>query len=349
MLTVIALLLLAGYLVVKTVGERYLQQIIQAELQRQRLPVTITIEQVQIGFPLQVVLKRVACAIVQSPPESVFSAERIVVNPQLVGFMMGRVVLDSIRVEQPSLVLTRHSEQAWNITPLLPQAPSATVAGEPSVPAAAPRPLLLEVLRLDDGTVAFTDETVVPAFHGELRHLDLEVKKLPIPVRAITTSFEATGEWAGPIQNQRSPLTVHGWLDLSRKKGEVNGSLHDLDVTTLEPYFGKKLITKLYAGLLNVEGQATLNGSNEVLVKLDLDLRDLQISGGDLTLETLQAQTPALGTLVTALQQNQSHVTQHLELNICWPPSDGGWSKWKAIWCRCCLPSHSWAGWTESS
>jgi len=304
-LILIALLAVGGYLALRNLGERYLERIVQAQLTRQQLPVHITIGNVLIGFPLKVVLKEVACAIVQSEPAPFFTAKQIVVNPQLIGFMMGRVVLDTIQLKQPALVLGRRSDQAWNISPLL-------VTGGTGTPPS--QPMLLQQLRITNGTVSFTDETVVPAFHGEVQHLDLDVKKLPFPIRAITTSFEATGDWVGRLPNQRAPVTLHGWLDVSRKKGQLDLTLRDLDVTTLEPYFSKKLVTKLYAGLLNLDGHATLNGNDEVLVKADLDLRDLQISGGEMSLAALLGQSPALAGVAEALQQSQYHVTQHLEL-----------------------------------
>jgi len=236
---------------------------------------------VRVSFPLTTTLKELRS--VHHSPESAFSIQRTVIQPQWLSLTSRTLWVETLEIERPVLRLTR-TKPGTILWPPLPQAGGTDDVqrslAPPPVPAA--RPLWrvhIGSVRIVDGTVVFTDETPSPPFSCVLDHLSVVLGPVTIPTSTLHASFAIRGELIG-YGGHAAPLYCSGWFDLSLRELGASCRLEPLALAAFEPYYHGTPEVRVYTTTIaSTSRWAAKSNLLEGRVQLKLD----NFSEGDLS------------------------------------------------------------------
>lgn len=174
--------------------------------------------------------------------------EHISVSPSIPGLLMGKVILNELKLIKPEITYER---KLVNNTQAPPQVQTAEVA----MPA-APTPntqvshtakankklpsLAFKHLKIKDGTVYFIDST---ASGGSIKitvnSLNINVTNLYIYPHSVTTNFDLTGKIPWQEGEQEGSIEAEGWINLFKKDMQASLKFKDIDAIYLYPYYAQ--------------------------------------------------------------------------------------------------------------
>ena len=200
----------------------------------------VTIGQIRLGFPLQLILSDVQLA--SGNPGTVVSSDRVVVSPLWLWWPDKVVWLKRLELQGLHLQLRRTKEGAL-VQPVFeallegtstqPE-PSAAKA-DPATVAPSPWRVAIQTIQVSEGTIEFVDAKPPQPFRGALTHLFLIGGPVTIPLTAGSITLAAQGRVVG---HQRLDASVYcsGWMDLQAKNVDVFCQLDPLRLAALQPY-----------------------------------------------------------------------------------------------------------------
>lgn len=227
------LLFLIQALVLTWLAPRYVMRMIERLVGGK-----MSIGGVHVAFPLTTTLTELRS--VHRSPESTFSIQRTVIQPQWLSLTSRMLWVETLEIERPVLRLTR-TKAGTILWPRLPR-PGSTDDVQRSVappPTPAAHPLWqvhIGSVRIVDGAVVFMDETPSPPFSCVLDHLSLILGPVTIPASTFRASFAIRGELIG-YGGIAAPLYCSGWFDLSTRDLGASCRLEPLALAAFEPYY----------------------------------------------------------------------------------------------------------------
>ncbi|MDP3703470.1 MAG: DUF748 domain-containing protein, partial [Candidatus Omnitrophota bacterium] len=225
---------------------------------------TLRIRDARLSFPLTATLLGVRN--VNSSPESSFSIQKIVITPRWVSVPSKTIWLETVRIEQPLLRISRSGAgaMAW---PALPTA--AMTDNRPSN-----WRLHINSLEVVDGTIELVDQQLSPPFHGVLHHVSVAVGPVAVPWTGSQMSFAVRGELVGHA-GEAAPLYCSGWADVAAQGLQAMCQLEPLALAAFEPYYQqRKVKVRVYQTTLKSTSQWRAS-SNELEGRIQVELGNL--------------------------------------------------------------------------
>ena len=196
--------------------------------------------------------------------EDFFSIKSVELHYQLWQLLLGKVVVDQIKLNQPVIHCVRRSDGQFNFSDLLPEFPADNKSDTgPSIDKKTPKELtaafhlLIKEVNIVDGQVFFVDKYKNPRspFRYALNTLNIKARQIafdksfPIDLSAVVNG---------------SNIDISGHYDVSQRSGDLTVHLAPLDILQFSPYYRAALPGKLGSALL--------------ALNLDVDFQPQQVS-----------------------------------------------------------------------
>ena len=273
----------------------------------------LTIGQIRLGFPLQVILLDVRLA--SGNPGTVVSSDRIIISPVWLSWPDKVVWLRQLDLQGLRLQFRRtrqgilvqpafHAPLPSHSTPSNQHDPPLAVA-RPARDAAFPWRVAIQTLHVSEGTVEFVDENSSQPFRGALTHLFLVGGPLAMPLKMEPLTLAVHGHVVGHQQHEAS-VYCSGWMDLQAKNVDASCQLEPLRLAAFEPY---------YQGPAQMRYDATLKATGHLVAKANaLDGR-VQLEVGNLSDADLAFLGKTLGDAKKLVSGSQPALTGEIQLS----------------------------------
>ncbi|MFB3886168.1 MAG: DUF748 domain-containing protein [Thermodesulfobacteriota bacterium] len=250
---VVAVLLVAGYLLASFYAVKFiqarLQQVIGPGLTVGKIkikPTHLSANGVQYEAPL---LKR-----------RIFLIEEVKVYPALSSFFKGTLSIRKWEMIRPSFYYYRSREGnwigLWGITEKTEKVKEVTDGRkekekekeEESVP------IQIDRFRITGGSIDFEDgKEGEPPAKIKLRDIDLEIKGIQYPLVSTRSRIELSGRMKGETKDGR--FSVKGWIDLKTIDMETSLAVEGIEIRTLEPYYRKNVSSEIETGYVDMQAE----------------------------------------------------------------------------------------------
>jgi hypothetical protein len=200
------------------------------------------------------------------PAADALRAQRIVIAPDLLGLVSGKIRIDRIDIDQAYISVLRTRDGRLRLLPSLLERPKQAGATS-TAPAVS-----IGAIELRGGAMEYFDATVrQPAHKIRLEQLHAKVADLEVPSLSGRTRIDLDGTIKGVHRN--GTMAIAGWTELADKNSELSTKLRGVDLIALQPYLIKAtesgvrrgtmdldIKSKVRKNQLNAPGTITLSG-----------------------------------------------------------------------------------------
>lgn len=240
----------------------------------------VALSGIQVGLFSGVHLTGLTIAEPDGGEQPFVAADEVVLRYRFWPLLLGRVLVDEVRLVDPHIRLVRLADGRFNFSDLLP----GKTAPEQASPAAAGREsgtagesgidLVVSHVTISGGEVIFRDYTLDPDAPYRLKFSDVALN-----VTNLNLEKGFPFELQGMLNDAR--LAVSGKMDLKRMGGQARVQLTDLDLTGFAPYLRHQLPGKLGTATISTDLELA-GGSGQFSSSGQVDVGNL-----DLTLDAL--------------------------------------------------------------
>lgn len=221
------------------------------------------------------------------PSEDELRAARILVLPSFLDLMMGKIVIEKLRIENAYIAMLRARDGKMRVLPSLLERSGAADKGKaPSnstSPATKPTELRINRIELVDGAIEFFDATVrTPPHKLRLEQINAAIGRLQLPDLKGISTLDIAGTLKGVKQDGK--ISISGTVEFATKESGLTARLRNVDLVALQPYLLKASETGVKSGTLDLD----LNSSVQ---------KGVLHAPGTLTLKNLELAS-ASGTLM---------------------------------------------------
>ncbi len=166
-------------------------------------------------------------------PAAFIAANKVVLRYQFWPLLLGKVVIDEIRLEGPKIRVERFNNGLFNFSDL---ATSGEKSSKPSPVATSSHPvdLLVSDVSVSHGQILFLDHSISQRAPFRYTLSDLTAQATDISLDR-SFPFQVTTHINGSI------LKLKGELNAKTRKGKLAVTVNDLDAMAFAPYFQKKV------------------------------------------------------------------------------------------------------------
>lgn len=241
------------------------------------------IEKARLALPLTTILHELHYT--PSTAQSTLSAKEVIIKPRWIPSASGEVQIQSIRVEQPFLRISRanggtvfwpHPTSPQSLQSLPERAGEMRLLGWQLKGALRVR---IQSLRIVDGTLEWIDESPETPVHLVLEHISFELGPLTVPSTSEAVSMALRAAVVGPTGDP-SPLYCSGWLTAVLRNMDVSCRLDPIPLSIFEPYFQRRPVIRFYASTLKGDARWSAQG-NQLNGRLQLELG--RLTEGDIS------------------------------------------------------------------
>ncbi len=265
LLILVGLYAAAGFLLVPEL----IRSAVQDHVQQIGRKVTIG----ELAFnPFSLELRVSSFRLTEANGDPLVAFEALQIDAQLASLWQRSVTLREVRLVAPDVDLVVLADGSVNLAQLA--TPDASPDDQPD---ALPR-ISLALLSVENGRLAFTDQTRPKAFHTVLQPIQFVIRDFETEVDHYSqykvSGTATTGEkmkWSGGFSVQ--PLASNGSFSIS-----------SLQATTLQKYLQSSLPVRLVSGVANLEGQYQLVLQPELSLEVTLpavSINSLSVDGHD--------------------------------------------------------------------
>ena len=214
-----------------------------------------SLEKVTFGLPLSINIDKLSI-------EGLFKADSVLVSPSIMGFLAGRIILNSLKIARPEITLTRDKDDKFNL-------PRIESKGK------AP-PILLAGLKIQDGKLIFLDKKIDPdGYRVVVNDINVDIAKVAFPPTSLYTNFKASAIFVNGASSPAGKAIASGWIDFGPKDMDGKFELKDVEAVVLSPYYQNIIpAKKLHSGKLNFIADLKAK-NNDLLVKCHLEFSDI--------------------------------------------------------------------------
>ncbi len=243
----------------RTILVRELKQMTQKE---------VSLGYCSITLPLNINIKNLDI-------KDLLKVESATISPSFIGFLTGRVVLNSVIVEKPEFTYERFPPQAVGLTS---RGNSDAVMAAAKSKVRTGIPIILRRLIIKDGRVNYIDHTVsTGGIMITLRDINLKLRNIYAFPASIITNFELSGKIPWKEGQDEGKIEAKGWLDLIRRDMEGSFKIEDIDGIYLYPYYSTWVdLEKARIEKAKLNFSANVKGvNNNVTAECHLELTDI--------------------------------------------------------------------------
>ncbi len=303
---ILAILLIGGYFVLTF----YAVKFIQPRLQKAMAP-GFTLD--EIGLKATYVSAKGIRYEDPGSKQKFFQAEEIRIYPSVLALFRKSLHIRKLTLLQPAFFFYRSREGRmvgpW-VTPEIESESKEVPAGETKRGGGAAE-VWIGRIQVRNGSVDFEDRrTGDPPSQIKLRALDFEIKDIEYPLASLHSPVELTSKIEG--RTQEGSIRIQGWVDLKTTDMETSLKIRGVDVTTLEPYYRKRVSAEIESGTLDMDTRISVK-EKRVDAPGELNLINLRIKEGGGTVLWIPAET-----LVSLLEKrgHQLKAKFHVEGNM---------------------------------
>lgn len=259
-ITWILVIIAALYLLLNAVLLVFGKAIIISQIEK-NLKTKTALESVSFGFPLSITMNKLNI-------DGLLKADSISVSPSILGFLAGRIVLNSLKMVRPEITLIKSAEGKLNL-------PRFAAKGKQP-------PFLLAGLKIRNGKFIFVDKKLDPdGYRVVVDNINVHISKVAFPPTSLYANFEASavlvnGADKSPEGDKPAGKALaSGWIDFGPKNMDGKFELKDVEAAVLAPYY-RNIVPgrKLHSAKLNFSADLKAK-SNDLLVKCRLEFSNL--------------------------------------------------------------------------
>jgi len=223
------------------------------------LDMSVELEDISLKFPLSVNLKKLQIA-------DAIKVKEISFTPILPALLSGRIVIDGLRLVDPSIELIKRRDGSLNFS--LPEKKSGDSPSRLKV--------IVTGLKVENAKVSYLDQSISSrGVKTILNRLNLNISKTLFPINQINLKFGFASDISDRDVKKIGSLSGDGWVNLVNKSAQCKFSIEDLDISYFEPYYGDLISKrKLLSASLNLNSHAEAE-DNDLKIDSQLRLSDL--------------------------------------------------------------------------
>jgi hypothetical protein len=189
------------------------------------------------------------------PVTDALRAERVVIEPDLIGLFSARVHVPRITVDRAYVSVLRSRDGKLRVLPSLLE--KRAQAGQP---ASAGAPISIGIIELRQGELEFYDATVrQPAHKTRIEQMHARIDDLRLPALSGRTRIQLDGSIKGVKRNGK--LLIDGWAEIADRNSEITTKLQGVDLVALQPYLIKASETGVRRGTLDLKLKSTVRSN----------------------------------------------------------------------------------------
>ncbi|MCF8036316.1 MAG: AsmA family protein, partial [Desulfobacteraceae bacterium] len=181
------------------------------------------------------------------------SAESLVLRYQLLPLLKKQVVIDEVRLKNPTIHVIRNADGSFNFSDLLKnKQETAAVAKEPVLAQAGNGPavnLLVSTVQISDGQLEFTDRTVGSE--------PFEYRATGLAGSAKDISLEKAFPFDMTARLNEADFSVSGTFNPASGKIQANAELKELSAVDFAQYFRQHLPGRLSSAYIDMDASIT--------------------------------------------------------------------------------------------
>lgn len=229
----------------------------------------VAVGRATLQLPFTLVLDDVHMA--ADSPRALLRAKRIILTPRWCSWTRRTLWLEAVEVEQPSLRFARTQDGtlAW---PSLNLQVLASADPDASPPAWR---VVIQTLRLVNGSVVFLDAQPPTPFQGEVAELGLVGGPFELPPTSVQRSFAVQAKVIG-AKERSAAVYCSGWLALGDRGLDIACRLDPLPLAAFAPYYDRPgaLQVRVYDATLKATARLTAK-SNQLDGRVQLEIGNL--------------------------------------------------------------------------
>lgn len=186
------------------------------------------------------------------PEADVLRAERIVVEPAILDFLLGERSLQKIRIEKAFLSIQRAPNGKFRLLPELLEKPAGAGRGDSAPAGQTASSLLIQRVELIDSTIEFFDAAIRrPAHKLRIERINAAFGKIRLPELKGFTTVDLVGVLKG--ERTDGKISLSGDIEPSTRDSGLMTRLRGIDLIALQPYLLKAADTRVKKGTLDLE------------------------------------------------------------------------------------------------
>ncbi|KRB94027.1 DUF748 domain-containing protein [Noviherbaspirillum sp. Root189] len=190
------------------------------------------------------------------PATDALRADRVVIEPDLIGLFSARVHVRRITVDRAYVSVLRSRDGKLRVLPSLLE--KSAQAGQPA--SVAGTPISIGHIELREGVLEFHDATVrQPAHKTRIEQMHARIDDLRLPALSGRTRIQLDGSIKGVKRNGK--LLIDGWAEIADRNSEITTKLQGVDLVALQPYLIKASETGVRRGTLDLKLKSTVRNN----------------------------------------------------------------------------------------
>ncbi|MEJ2037736.1 MAG: DUF748 domain-containing protein [Desulfosarcinaceae bacterium] len=261
---------LAGFVAVPLVVKHMLETRAAGALHR-------SISLVQARFnPYTLTLKLRGLTVAQKAPgkdQGAFvSLDELLVNMQIRSIFQRAVVIREIRLTAPRVQLVRLNDGRFNFSDLIGEK-----TGTPAQDSGPPPRIVLEALKINQGSIQWQDKATDPAFKTGLANLDVELTGLDTKAQSPPAQFAVRAR-----SDADETLALHGQVSADPMDIKADLDLAGIVPARYRPYYHPFLnALRIDQGRIDLKAGLAWSGSTRRISAITLDIKNLALSNSD--------------------------------------------------------------------
>ena len=234
--------ILAVFLVLDVIFILFGKTIVAGQIEK-TLKLKASLGSLTVRFPLTVSFK-------DSEIKDLIKADSISLSPSLLGFLVGRVVLNNLAIERPVITVSRDAQGKFNL-PVLEQK-----GKQP--------PVLMAGLKISDGRLIFTDNKINPeGYQVIVDKINVDISKVTLPPASLSTNFKVSAILLDREGNPAGEAGLNGWIDFGPKDMDGRLELKDIEAASLAPYLQDMIkVKKLLSARIGLSADLKAKNNN---------------------------------------------------------------------------------------
>jgi hypothetical protein len=248
------IVILTIFVVLSILVALYGKEIVESQIE-QNLKMKASLGSIKLGLPLTIRLRNLEVG-------DLFQADKISFSPNILGLVIGKVVLSGFTLTNPVINLEQSQEGKLNL-------PQLEQRGKQP-------PVYLTGLTIKNGKFTFTDKKISSeGYKIILDKISLKVSKVAFPLTSLNTKVDLSATFLNPSGKALGSMSADGWIDFGYKDMDGTFQIKDLDVVYFSPYYGDFISQKkLLSAKLNFTSLLKAK-SNDLEAKCNFLLSDL--------------------------------------------------------------------------
>ena len=225
----------------------------------------VTMESFKVAPPLNLEIKNLNI-------EGLARIENVFISPSIPSLLIGRLALNSIKVNKPEFTFERKPQEA------IEESEAGTNTASAKTKKGPPPHIIFKRLNVKGGKINFSDHTLEPpGIRVTVKDINLNLTNMYSFPSAAVTSFNLSGKIPWKEGAKDGEISLEGWINLHKKDMQAILKVESIDGVYLYPYYSKWVdLDKARIEQANLSFSSNISGlNNNVTADCHLELTDI--------------------------------------------------------------------------